>query len=233
MSVNSFTTHQHANSHTKQKLHTSHTSHPLHSHAHDVRFTRLSRRRPDERRSRAGPSQGRSACSPRSGPATVLSEHGRAWRTTRRLAPSAKGAPLPGLGSCCWPRLWRQLEELIGPAVLRAPALPLPGRTASCSRPDTRRLARSSPSKSSRSRMRTNRSARRRCGRCGSSRCAAFLLGRPVPQRAGRAHSAAWAARAARAVEHPRGPRPCRRMPIRGHRRCAALTKLWRLPHSS
>ena len=60
-----------------------------------------------------------------------------------------------------------------------------------------------------------------------------FLLGRPVPQRAGRAHSAAWAARAARAVEHPRGPRPCRRMPIRGHRRCAALTKLWRLPHSS
>jgi hypothetical protein len=37
MSVNSFTTHQHANSHTKQKLHTSHTSHPLHSHAHDVR----------------------------------------------------------------------------------------------------------------------------------------------------------------------------------------------------
>ena len=29
--------HQHANDHTKQKLHTSHTSHSLHSHARDVR----------------------------------------------------------------------------------------------------------------------------------------------------------------------------------------------------
>ena len=80
-----------------------------------------------------------------------------------------------------------QCSALLSPAMnalawtrRRAPICPAAVRTASYSRPGTRRLARLWPSRSSKNLMRTNKFARLRCARFASSRCA--------PRRERRAH---------------------------------------------